>query len=95
MALAARTNENTNGLLRQYFPKGTDLLRWSTEDIQAVAAALNSRPRKILGYKTPAEALNEYLARFNKPVLRRSIEPGLCSVLGEAMNDVTLIASPP
>jgi IS30 family transposase len=55
------TNENTNGLLRQYFPKGTDLLRWSAEDIHAVAAALNSRPRKTLGYKTPAEALNEYL----------------------------------
>jgi IS30 family transposase len=55
------TNENTNGLLRQYFPKGTDLLRWSAEDIQAVAATLNSRPRKTLGYKTPAEALNEYL----------------------------------
>jgi IS30 family transposase len=55
------TNENTNGLLRQYFPKGTDLSRWSADDIQAVAAALNSRPRKILGYKTPAEALTEYL----------------------------------
>ena len=55
------TNENTNGLLRQYFPKGTDLTRWSAEDLQAVAAALNSRPRKTLGYKTPAEALNEYL----------------------------------
>jgi IS30 family transposase len=55
------TNENTNGLLRQYFPKGTDLLRWSAEDLHAVAAALNSRPRKTLGYKTPAEALNEYL----------------------------------
>jgi len=55
------TNENTNGLLRQYFPKGTDLTRWGAEDIQAVAIALNSRPRKTLGYKTPAEALNEYL----------------------------------
>ena len=55
------TNENTNGLLRQYFPKGTDLSRWSVEEIQAVAAALNSRPRKTLGYKTPAEALNEHL----------------------------------
>ncbi len=55
------TNENTNGLLRQYFPKGTDLSRWSAEDIHAVAAALNSRPRKTLGYKTPAEALNEHL----------------------------------
>jgi IS30 family transposase len=55
------TNENTNGLLRQYFPKGTDLSRWSVEEIQAVAAALNGRPRKALGYKTPAEALNEHL----------------------------------
>jgi IS30 family transposase len=55
------TNENTNGLLRQYFPRGTDLSRWSAEEIQAVAVALNGRPRKILGYKTPAEALNEQL----------------------------------
>ena len=55
------TNENTNGLLRQYFPKGTDLARWSVEEIEAVAAALNSRPRKTLDWKTPAEALNEYL----------------------------------
>ena len=55
------TNENTNGLLRQYFPKGTDLSRWSADEIEAVAAALNSRPRKTLGWKTPAEALNEYL----------------------------------
>ena len=55
------TNENTNGLLRQYFPKGTDLSRWSAQEIQAVANALNSRPRKTLGWKTPAEALDEYL----------------------------------
>jgi IS30 family transposase len=55
------TNENTNGLLRQYFPKGTDLARWDAEEIEAVAAALNSRPRKILGWKTPAEALNDHL----------------------------------
>jgi IS30 family transposase len=55
------TNENTNGLLRQYFPKGTDLSRWNAEEIQAVAAALNSRPRKILSYRTPAEALNAHL----------------------------------
>ena len=55
------TNENTNGLLRQYFPKGTDLSRWSLDDILDVQDAINSRPRKVLGWKTPAEALNEQL----------------------------------
>lgn len=55
------TNENTNGLLRQYFPKGTDLARWSAEEIEAVAHTLNARPRKTLGWKTPAEAFNEEL----------------------------------
>ena len=55
------TNENTNGLLRQYFPKGTDLSRWSAEEIAAVAATLNNRPRKTLGWKTPAEAFDEHL----------------------------------
>jgi IS30 family transposase len=55
------TNENTNGLLRQYFPKGTDLRTHSAADIAAVAMTLNSRPRKALGWKTPAEALDQYL----------------------------------
>src|SRR5262249_37083440 len=53
--------ENTNGLLRQYFPKGTARARWKGDDLDAVAATLNSRPRKTLGWKTPAEALNELL----------------------------------
>ena len=55
------TGENTNGLLRQYFPRGTDLARHSREDLEAVADALNSRPRKTLQWKTPAEALEELL----------------------------------
>jgi IS30 family transposase len=55
------TNENASGLLRHYFPKGTDLSRWSATEIEAVTNEINSRPRKILGWKTPAEALDDHL----------------------------------
>jgi IS30 family transposase len=55
------SNENTNGLLRQYFPRGTDLSRHGRDEVAAVALALNSRPRKTLGWRTPAEALNDHL----------------------------------
>lgn len=64
------TNENTNGLLRQYFPKGTDLSRWTAEDLEAVALALNNRPRKVLNWKTPAEVFIEQLQPG------RSCQPG-------------------
>jgi transposase, IS30 family len=55
------SNENTNGLLRQYFPKGTSLAGHTPADLAAVADELNGRPRKTLGWKTPAEALAEFL----------------------------------
>ena len=56
------TNENTNGLLRQYFPKGADLSGYSQADLNAVALQLNQRPRKTLGFRTPADKLNESVA---------------------------------
>lgn len=55
------SNENTNGLLRQYFPKGTDLSRWDVDELNAVAATLNRRPRKTLAWRTPAEAFTDHL----------------------------------
>ena len=55
------SNENTNGLLRQYFPKGADLRHVTQADCDAVAASLNNRPRKTLGYKTPLESFTELL----------------------------------
>ena len=63
------TNENTNGLLRQYFPKGTDLSVHSADEVAAVAAALNTRPRKTLEWRTPAEALDQLLRSTNKKLV--------------------------
>ena len=61
------TNENTNGLLRQYFPKGTDLSLWGPGYLDNIAAELNNRPRKTLDWRTPAEALDQLLSNPSEP----------------------------
>jgi IS30 family transposase len=55
------SNENTNGLLRQYFPKGTDLSGYTQSELDAVADELNNRPRQTLNWKKPTEVLNKFL----------------------------------
>jgi hypothetical protein len=70
------TNENTNGLLRQYVPKGTDLARHTVDDLATVAAAPNTCPRKTLGWRTLAEILSEHLARRRDPAPSRGTTGG-------------------
>ena len=57
------TNENTNGLIREFFPKGTDFCHYNESEIRHVEKLLNNRPRKILGFQTPQEVLKDYLSR--------------------------------
>ena len=63
------TNENTNGLLRQYFPKSADLTSWTPEQIQRIAAELNTRPRKCLNDLTPDQAMRRSTQhRYTEPI---------------------------
>jgi IS30 family transposase len=68
------TNENTNGLLRQYFPKGTDLSRWSAEDLEAVAHALNNGPARSWAGRPRLRSSRSNYAQSNNPVLHRPVD---------------------
>src|SRR5690606_1788465 len=76
------SNENTTGLLRQYFPKGTDLSKHSAEDLAAVAAALNSRPPRHSDKEHQPKPSTTSYSRFRPPVLRRPVESALGAVVG-------------
>jgi IS30 family transposase len=62
------SNENTNGLLRQFLPKGADLRQFTQQDLDHIAKLMNDRPRKTLGWKTPAQALAQEIATAAKGV---------------------------
>ena len=61
------SNENTNGLLRQYLPKGTDLSGFTQDDLNAIAWQMNNRPRKVHGFRTPLQIYNEILQSAQMP----------------------------
>ena len=61
-------NENTNGLLRQYFPKGTDLSQYSQQYLTKVAEEMNNRPRKSLGFLTPSEVMANEIKELNDSI---------------------------
>jgi len=62
------SNENANGMIRQYLPKGTDLSKVSQGELNAIARRLNNRSRKVLGFRTPAEAYEEEILKLTKTV---------------------------
>jgi IS30 family transposase len=62
------SNENTNGLIREYLPKGRDLSQVSEAELNAIAQRLNDRPRKVLGFKTPAEVFHQQTLNLNQRV---------------------------